>query len=150
VVEVEYEEEVSLLKGYDLVSLMSQSNELVITGQPLELVFQFIHCFVKCFECSISQLLVVTDAPLSSAVMVTESIALSGEINPLWMAKLIPHEVQVCFSTKTHGEKSDHLVESHSSVHSDSQWVFLAHVSVDLLVKQPHGYCFVSHYCLVM
>ena len=43
----------------------------------------------------IAELMVVHKVPLSAGVLVAPSVALAWEVNPLWVAELIAHEVQV-------------------------------------------------------
>jgi hypothetical protein len=47
-------------------------------------------------------------------------VAFSGEVNPLWVAKLISHEVEVALAAECLGDQTDHLMQSYPSVDSNS------------------------------
>ena len=38
------------------------------------------------------------------------------EVDPLWVAKLVAHEVEVALPTTGHGEQADHLVQRNAAV----------------------------------
>ena len=61
----------------------------------LEDFLHVVHGFVEFTQLAISEVLVVFQVPLSSAIVITIVVALSWEIDPLWMAELVTHEVEI-------------------------------------------------------
>src|SRR3569833_653469 len=98
-VEVEDKEQVSPLEHNDFVSFMSKCDILVSITEPMEFLLQCVHCLVPCFQSRVPQITLVTQTPLSSAVVVTRAIAFSWEINPFRMSKFVTHKIEVGFST---------------------------------------------------
>ena len=48
--------------------------------------------------------------------MVAKVVLGSWEIDPLWMSKLVPHEIEISFSTKTLYYQPDHLVQGYTPI----------------------------------
>jgi hypothetical protein len=82
--------------------------------------------------------------------MITIIVASPREINPLWMTKLISHEVEISFTTKRGGHEPNHLVESHASTHLQRWLLSPVHTEVDLLLEQMHRLGLISNDGLVM
>jgi hypothetical protein len=99
-VEIEYVEKVSFLVGNDLVAFMSKSNKLMWVYHGGELDLIGIHGLVKGTKLAISQVSVVQEIPLSSAVVIAVVVSLSWEVNPLWMTELITHKVEVSLTSQ--------------------------------------------------
>ena len=47
------------------------------------------------------------------------AVAFSWEVDPLGVAKLVAHEVEVGFTAQGHGDEANHLVKSHASADHD-------------------------------
>ncbi len=99
VMEVEDEQEVSSFEHYEFIAIMRESNELVARIHPVEFTLKPIHSLVEGIQLGVFQPLIFTQLPLPSTEMITKPISLSGEVYPLRMAKLIPHKVEVSFSS---------------------------------------------------
>ena len=63
-----------------------------------ELNFCLVHYDIELTKLAVSEVFIISQVPLSSAVIITIAIALSWEVNPLRMSKLISHEVQISFT----------------------------------------------------
>ena len=83
-----------------------------------------LHNLIEFTKLAESQILVVLQAPLTFAVVVTEVVSFSWEINPLWMCIFITHEVEVCFTTETESYQPNHLMQRHSSTYDEVIIVF--------------------------
>lgn len=81
----------------------------------LEDLLHIVHGLVKLTQLAVSQILVIFQVPLSSAIVITVVVTISWEVNPFWVTELIAHEVEVGLSTETEGNKSDHFVEGYAS-----------------------------------
>ena len=97
--EVENKNKVSSFKDNELVTFMSQSDILMSTTEPFELILELIDSLVKIFKLRISQSIIICKMPLSSAIMIAESISLSWKIYPLWMPEFITHKVKIALTT---------------------------------------------------
>lgn len=64
-------------------------------GHDPPLVLQHQHALVELPQLPKLQFIVITEVKPASAVMVAPAIAITREVYPLWVAKLITHEVQV-------------------------------------------------------
>ena len=148
--EVEDKEQLSFFVNDDLVLLICLSDELMLRYHGFELNFCLVHYDIKLTQLAVSEVLIISQVPLSSAVIITITIALSWEVNPFRMSKLISHEVQISLSSETLRYESNHLVQGHSSGNSKSGLKKSTHASVDISVEQPHRMGFVSYDSLVM
>ena len=72
---------------------MTESQVLVFGTHYPQYSIPLVHVLVKFTELIVAQTLVAKQIPLPSAVMKAEIIAFSREVNPLWVAELISHEV---------------------------------------------------------
>jgi hypothetical protein len=66
------------------------------------------------------------------------------------MAKLIAHEIEVSFTTQTHGYKPDHFMKSNASINPRRRGAIEGHEIIHVLVHQPEGNCFVTYKGLIM
>jgi hypothetical protein len=148
--EVEYEEKLPFLVNYHLVHFIRCSDELVLGDHGLELNFSRVHYFIEFTELSVSQVCIVHKIPLPSAVIITVSIALTREVDPFWMSKLVTHEVEICLTTQALRNEPDHLVEGHSSRDAKIGLKQATHASVDVCIEQPHRLGLVTDDGLVM
>lgn len=66
------------------------------------------------------------------------------EVNPLWMAKLIAHEVEVALASEHSSDQPDHLVQGDTSARV-SYWPINRHAVIHVLVHEPEGDGLVPH-----
>ena len=90
--------EVSSFEHYEFIAIMRESNELVARIHPVEFTLKPIHSLVEGIQLgSISNLNLHSTA--IAFYSENQTHFLSGEVYPLRMAKLIPHKVEVSFSS---------------------------------------------------
>uniref|UniRef100_A0A7C8YLM4 Uncharacterized protein n=1 Tax=Opuntia streptacantha TaxID=393608 RepID=A0A7C8YLM4_OPUST len=92
----------------------------------------------------------INEVPLPSALVITPIIAISWEVNPFGMAKLITHEVKIAISSQGHCDKMDHLVKGNPSLNYRRSFCEAGHSSVHFLVHKQKGYSFVAYNGLIM
>ena len=56
-----------------------------------------------------------TPAPRVPCVVPRPLVALAREVDPLWVPKLVAHEVEVGLPAQRHGHQADELVEGHAT-----------------------------------
>ena len=94
-IKVHHKDQVSSLEGQDFVHAIADGHEFVLRAQPFEAIFQGLHQLIKVLKILVAQRLVIRQIPSSATEMVAPSVLSSWEIDPLWMPKLIAHEVQI-------------------------------------------------------
>mmetsp|Transcript_108129 Transcript_108129/g.271993 ORF Transcript_108129/g.271993 Transcript_108129/m.271993 type:complete len:307 (-) Transcript_108129:1111-2031(-) len=151
-VEVEGEEHVTALEGDDFVHVVLHCHVLVLRTQPLEAALAGLHELVKRLEELVTQEVVLRQVPAPTAMMVTPSILWTREVNPLGVAELVSHEVQVAFASEAQNQEADHLVQSEASVDAQGRLRTReeAHAGVHLCVHQPERQGLVAHNGLVV
>jgi len=115
--EVKYEDEITLLINNDFVTFVVKGDILVTMHTDVEQTLPVIHLSIEASQVHESQLLVVHEGPLSTAVVHTVVISLGWEINPLWVTEFIAHEVEECLTSKSQCDKLDHLVKGNTSAY---------------------------------
>lgn len=148
--EIEDEQKLALLVGDDLVFLVRKADELMRLDHAAERDLRLVHDAVELAQLAITQLFVVHKVPLASTVVETKAVAFAREINPLRVAKLVTHEVEVGLAAETLRDQPDHLVKSHSARNFECYFVYLGHIRVDLGVEEPHGDSLITDDGLVM
>lgn len=148
--EVENVHELTSFVNNHLVFFVLQGNELVGLDIRTKNGLVVAHFLVESTKLTVSEILIVEQAPLSPAIMITIVVSGSGEINPLRMAELISHEVEVCLSSEGRCDKSDHFMEGHSSAYSERWLLSPVHTVVDFFLKQMHGLGLVANDGLVV
>ena len=133
--EIENEQQITLLVGDDLVLLMRQSNILVQLHHGTELDLLLIHDSVELAQLTVTQQIVIHEVPLTSAVVKAEAVAFAREVDPLRVTELVSHEVQVGLSAQALRYQSNHLVKGHTAGDSQRYRCQLAHACVDLCVE---------------
>mmetsp|Transcript_13633 Transcript_13633/g.30991 ORF Transcript_13633/g.30991 Transcript_13633/m.30991 type:complete len:257 (+) Transcript_13633:4385-5155(+) len=100
----------------------------------------------------VPQVILICQIPSAAAVLMTPAVLGTGEINPLRMAELVAHEVQVALSTKTKHQQADHLVERQATIdaHGRRRALDGAHACVHLCIHQPESDGLVTNNSLVM
>ena len=102
-VEVEDKEQWASFIDKNLVSSVSGPDVLVLTGKYGILLFQGKHGFVELKEMIVPEIGSGHQIPLSSTVLIAPVVALSWEIYPFWVTKLIAHEVKIPLTSQTEG-----------------------------------------------
>jgi len=113
--EIEDEDEVTLLVYYHFVTLIVQGHILVRLDHGAKENLNSIHLLIKIVKLWISEIFIVHEIPLSSAVLITISVSFAREIDPLRVSKLVAHEVEIALTTERLRKETDHFVEGHSS-----------------------------------
>ena len=94
-IQVHHKDQVSSFEGQDLVHAIADGHEFVLRAQPFEAILQALHQLIEVLKIFVAQGLVIGQIPSSATEMVAPCVLSSGEIDPLWMPKLIAHEVQI-------------------------------------------------------
>ena len=97
----------------------------------------------------IVELFVVHEVPLSACILIAPSIALAWEVYPLWVTKLVAHEVEITTVDSCCRHQAYHLVQGDASMHG-AVLVSLLEMPVHIGIDEPEDECFVSHKGLVM
>ena len=77
---------------------------------------QMYHSFVEAVEVREEIVGVIDETPLASCVLITPSVALTREIDPLGMSELIAHEVEVSAIDGRSRDETDHLMQRYTAV----------------------------------
>lgn len=97
--------------------------------------FQLQHVLVPQLQVLVPQVVRVGQGPLATGVLVAVAIALPRKVNPLWVSKLVAHEVQPRLAAQRAGDETDvsavrreraapnHLMQSDASVDDGRQWL---------------------------
>ena len=107
------------------------------------------HSIVESVEKLVFELLTVYKAPLTAGIFITPAVTLAREVNPLRMAELIAHEVEIAAVDGGERHETYHLVERHATGHYHIL-VVDHHMPVHLLVNKPENYGLVAHESLVV
>ena len=148
--EVENEYQVSLLVHNDLISFILLRYVLMRLDHGTEGDLYLVHLFVKSIKVTISQVFVVHEIPLTTAILITISVSFTWEINPLWMTELVTHEVKVSLTTEWLWNQSNHLMKSHSSSNLVCTIWALWHMRINLCIKELHRNGFITDNSLIM
>ena len=148
-VEVEGEEEALAAKDDGLFRRFQKTQVRHALGEHAVLFGQSHHILVKITQPLVFEIFVVPQAPLAAAVMEAPAVAFTGEVDPLRVAKLVAHEVEVGLAAATQGEQADHLVQGDGAV-NDGVVAVLVHVGVHGGVCQAEDHGLVSHQRLVV
>jgi hypothetical protein len=132
--EIEQEKVLTPGKENDFVGLMEADD----VGPAGHVAPDSQHVLVEGLELAVAEVRVVGQVPLPPAVVEGPVVALPRKVDPLRMAELVAHEVQVPFTPNRECYQPDHLVQGHASIHCQGFRGLEAHVRVDLAVEQPH------------
>mmetsp|Transcript_155367 Transcript_155367/g.498494 ORF Transcript_155367/g.498494 Transcript_155367/m.498494 type:complete len:736 (-) Transcript_155367:1057-3264(-) len=151
-VEVEDEQKLTALKGDDLVSLVLERDVLMLRTQEAVAVLAGVHELVEILKELIAQMVSIGKIPPAPTVLVAPVVRGRWKVDPLRVAKLVAHEVQVALSAQGQDEEPHHLVQRKPSVHAERVLgaVHDAHACVHLRVHQPEGQGLVADNGLVM
>lgn len=149
-VEVEHEQQVSLLVNQNLVRIVLRPDILIRRLQNVVLHVQPDHLLLKVVQKMVPQSRVLSQVPSSSAVLVGPTVSLAGEIDPLRMPKLVTHECQVPLSAQTEGDEPDHFVKGHAPENPRGFLIEDGHVGVGFGIEEPHGDSFIAYEGLIV
>ena len=110
---------------------------------------QSYHCLVEISQISVSEIVRLSQRPLSSGMFVRPVVSLTREVDPLRVAELVTHEGKVTVAAGSHCHQTDHLMKGHTSVHY-RRLGFLIHRGVHLGIHEAERDGLVSHHCLVV
>ena len=133
--EVKNVNKLSSLVDDNLVFFILKCNELVGLDHCAENWLIVAHLFIEGSELTESQILIVKETPLPSAVMITIIISLSWEVDPLWMSELISHKVKICFTSQGLGQQTNHFMQRHSSWYSERWLTPSIHAMVNFSIE---------------
>lgn len=148
-VEVEDEHQRAALVGEDLVAVVVP---YLCHRSPLERPHRLDHLkhrFVEVAKVVIAEVVVVNEVPLAAGVLVRPAVALTREVYPLGMAKLVAHEVEIAAVDGRDGQQLDHLVESNAAIDGEIA-VTLGHVPIHVGIDEAEDDCLVAYECLVV
>ena len=115
--EVEDEEKVATHVGQHLVTVVMHNLPHRLLLEVLHGLHAGEHSLVEIPQIMVAKGLVVHQMPLATGIFVTPTITLTGEVNPLRMAELIAHKVQVATIDAGSSYQADHLVEGNVAVY---------------------------------
>ncbi len=130
--------QVALLVGDDLVLLARHRDVLVLRDHVLVSDLHRVHGRIPGPQLRVPQVLVIHEVPLAATVIVRVLVALSWEVHPLRMTKLVAHEVEIRLSAERLRNEPDHLVQTHAPGHLNRRVPQSRHSRVDLGIKEPH------------
>lgn len=107
------------------------------------------HGLIEVAQVVVTQCRVVAERPLTAAVMVRPIVAFAGEVEPLRVAKFIPHKGEITFPAEPDGEQADDFMESDSAI-NDGALTDLIHVPVHFLIHEPEGERLIAHQRLIV
>ena len=107
------------------------------------------HAPVEGIQLAVLEIAVFHQTPLAAAVLVAPAVALAGEIDPLGMAELVAHEVEVGGAAGGGGEQTQHLMQSHGAV-DDLGMTNPVHVGIHAGAGQTEHHGLVAHQGLVV
>mmetsp|Transcript_78471 Transcript_78471/g.202067 ORF Transcript_78471/g.202067 Transcript_78471/m.202067 type:complete len:423 (-) Transcript_78471:401-1669(-) len=140
-VEVEDKQEIAPLERDDFVTLVLDDYVLVLRAEPLEAVLAGHHQLVEGLEVLVAQVVRVRQVPAAAAEVVAPVVLGAREVDPLGVAELVAHEVEVALATKAQHQEAQHLVQRQTAVdaHGGRGRLDQAHACVHLRVHQPEG-----------
>mmetsp|Transcript_9850 Transcript_9850/g.28314 ORF Transcript_9850/g.28314 Transcript_9850/m.28314 type:complete len:381 (+) Transcript_9850:270-1412(+) len=148
--EVEDEEQLALLRRDHLVALVLQAHVLVRLAEEWEGLLQAVHRRVEVVEVDVPQVGLVGQGPLAAGAVVRPVVADAREVDPLGVAELIAHEVEVALAAESHSHHADALVQRDAAVDDEVGRGEERHAVVHLLIHEPEGNGLVAHQRLVV
>lgn len=113
--EIVDEDEVTLFVYYHFVALIVQGHILVRIDHGAKENLCSVHLLIKIVKLWISEIFIVHEIPLSSAVLITISVSFTREVDPFRVSKLVAHEVEIALTAERLRNETDHFVDGHSS-----------------------------------
>ena len=147
--EVEDEDEIATHVGQDLIAVVVPH---LLQGQGLEAadaVDQLEHGSVEVTEEVVLQVGIVDEAPLPTRILIRPAVAFAGEVDPLRVAELVAHEVQVAAVDGGGGDEADHLVQGQTALHHEVS-VRRLHVPIHVGIDEPKDDRLIAHECLIV
>mmetsp|Transcript_11978 Transcript_11978/g.25167 ORF Transcript_11978/g.25167 Transcript_11978/m.25167 type:complete len:437 (+) Transcript_11978:306-1616(+) len=148
--EVEDEEVVAALEGDHLPLVVHSGDRAVPLHQKVCLRLQFEHVSVELLQFVVEQRCVVSQVPSSPGIFEAIAVGLAGEVDPVRVAELVPHEGEVPPPADAHGEQADHLVQRDAAVDAVGGGPERAHAVVHVGVHEPEGNRLGPHQRLVV
>ena len=147
--EVEHEEQAAPLKGDDVVVLVDPAQGGPALVEDAVILRRGDHVVVEVVQVLVFQVRVAHQAPLAAAVLEAVAVAGAGEVDPLRVAELVAHEVQVAVAAGGQGQQADHLVQGDGPVDDLGVGVLL-HLVVHGRVGEAEDHGLVPHQGLVV
>ena len=147
--EVEHKHQVAAHVGQHLVVVLVPQ---LAYGRGLEVVHareQVYHVVVPVVQVLVFQVLAVDQRPLAAGILVAPAVALAREVDPLGVAPLVAHEVEVGPVDERGCGHAYHLVQGHAAV-DHAVVVAHHHVPVHLLVDEAEDDGLIAHQRLVV
>ena len=142
--EVKHPDQARTLKDNDLISLVLQADICLRRVQPAVFLLGMLHAGVELVEEFVAEEIVGCEVKLASCVPEAVVVSGAGEVEPFGVAEFVAFEVEVAFSSESVGDKSNHLVESHTSLDDRREGCEGGHVRVHFRVAEMHHDGFVS------
>lgn len=79
-------------------------NILMLAGQNGVFIVELDHMLIEGIKLMVSEICSICKIPSPSAVVIAPVVAFPRKINPLWMPKLVAHEVKVSVVSQTKGD----------------------------------------------
>ena len=147
--EVEQEDAAAALEGEQLIALVLAQAVGHAGAHHVVVLDQLNHGLVEVAQQLVAQEAVVREAPLAAGILEAPAVALAREVDPLRMAELVAHEVEVALAARADGHQADHLVQRDGTVH-DHVLARAVHAGVHFLVRQAEHDGLVAHQRLVV
>ena len=109
-VKVEGEDETGPFKNQNLVIVVLPQLAHVGCDQQVTASGQGDHFAIKGGQEAVLQVGVVEQMPLAAGKMIGPVVALARKVDPLGMAELVAHEIQVAVAGGGQGDQADHFV----------------------------------------
>ena len=119
-VEVEDPAKTGTLEDNDLVALILEGDVCLVRVQPAILLLGPLHLAVKVVQEVVAEDLVIDKVELAAGVVEAVAVALTREVKPFGVSKLVSFEVEVSLTSKTVCDQTDHLVQSHTNQYPPS------------------------------
>lgn len=136
-VEVEDPEKTGTLEDNDLVALILEGDVGLVRVQPAILLLGPLHLAVKVVQEVVAEDLVIDKVELAASVVEAVAVALTREVKPFGVSKLVSFEVEVSLTSKTVCDQTDHLVQSHTALNDGGELAQSRHVCVHLGITEP-------------
>ena len=116
--QIESKEQASAFEHDCFVALVLRGHVSRFSREPPCFFLQQVDLLVPQVEMLVTEVLVIHQAPLPPCMVVALLVAHPGEVQPLWVAKLVADEVEPALPTEAVHKKPDHLVQGDASLHN--------------------------------
>ena len=146
--EVEHHQTGSPLVGQNLVTVVVATLHRLEVEEAL-FADKLYHIGIETVEARIFEQLIVGEVPLPAGILARPAVALAGEVDPLGMAELVAHEIEVAPAARGERNETDHLVQGYAPVYQQVLRA-LVHRPVHILVDQAEDDGLVAYERLVV